>query len=518
MKNYTYVLLLMLLISSSHGIFAAEADVVSADTTYIYESEYNKGIFKTESDTVLSAFEKYAFNAPERQKRNAWKAAAEVTAINVLVHSFDRFVLKKGYAKTTFKSVGKNITEGFVWDNDNFSTNLFAHPYHGSLYFNAARNNGFNFWESLPYAFGGSLMWELAGEKEPPAINDLLATTLGGICIGEISNRISALILNEKSRGMRRFLRELASFAICPMRGVNRITNGDAWKVRDRNYLYHDYERIPVTMIMSAGDRYLADDGALFRGEHNPYIDLFLEYGDHFDNEENKPYDYFMANMTFGLSKNQPLINSIHLLGRLWGAPILSNKDVEMRFGMFQHFNYYDSKPVKDGSGITPYRISEAAAFGPGIIYKFLNIGSLTRLEQRVFLDAILLGGTKSDYYNVADRDYNMGSGFSVKVQTFMQFRRRADLVIKADYYRIFTWKGYGGGNLETADPLYLNAQGDKGNAELLVINPILGIHLKDNINVEMSGSYFIRNTRYKCYDTVRANTFEIRLGLAYVL
>lgn len=49
------------------------------------------------------------------------------------------------------------------------------------------------------------------------------------------------------------------------------------------------------------------------------------------------------------------------------------------------------------------------------MIISFQNMGGLTRLEQRIFLSGILLGGTKSDYYNVIDRDYNMGSGFSVK-------------------------------------------------------------------------------------------------------
>ena len=87
-----------------------------------------------------------------------------------------------------------------MWDNDKFSTNLFAHPYHGNLYYNSARGNGLSFWQSAPYALGGSLMWEFMGEVEPPAINDILATTMGGICFGEISHRISHLLLNDRSR------------------------------------------------------------------------------------------------------------------------------------------------------------------------------------------------------------------------------------------------------------------------------------------------------------------------------
>lgn len=77
-------------------------------------------------------------------------------------------------------------------------------------------------------------------------------------------------------------------------------------RVRHDYYKYHDYSRIPVAFTVSVGDRYLADEGGLFRGEHNPYVDLWLRYGDAFNGEE-QAYDHFTANVTFGLSGNQPL-------------------------------------------------------------------------------------------------------------------------------------------------------------------------------------------------------------------
>ena len=86
------------------------------------------------------------------------------------VWAFDRYVMNEDFAKISIGSIRRNIKHGFVWDNDQFSTNLFAHPYHGNLYFNAARSNGLTFWESAPYAFAGSLMWEIAAEVEPPSM------------------------------------------------------------------------------------------------------------------------------------------------------------------------------------------------------------------------------------------------------------------------------------------------------------------------------------------------------------
>lgn len=458
----------------------------------------------------------FAFDDPERQKKHPWKAALEAFAINVGVQCFDQFVMNEEFAKISFHSIKHNIETGFVWDNDQFSTNLFAHPYHGGLYFNAARSHGMNFWESVPYSFCGSLMWETTCEIEPPAINDLMATTFGGIAIGEVTHRVSNLVFDDRLSGFPRLMREFLGTLICPIKGLNRILSGDAWRVRGKYYKYHDYQRSPVSFSASAGYRYLADNNTLFRGEGNPYVRFNLVYGDLFDGETTKPYDYFTLDATFGLSSNQPLITGLHLLGRLWSVPVEVSKGTEMEFGIFQHFNYYDSQPVKDGTSLVPYRISEAASFGPGIIYRFPQVGNLTRFEQRVFLDGILLGGSLTDHYNVIDRDYNMGSGYSVKAISFMEFGKVATFQIGADYYRIFTWKGYEGKDLATTDPLYLNAQGDKGNASLLVLNARFGLALSNRLNLDFNVSNYWRDTHYSYHDDVKSKTFDMSLGLQY--
>ena len=474
---------------------------------------------KKENEYDMEAWKEgtiFAFDDPERQKKHPWKAALEAFAINVGVQCFDQFVMNEEFAKISFHSIKHNIETGFVWDNDQFSTNLFAHPYHGGLYFNAARSHGMNFWESVPYSFCGSLMWETTCEIEPPAINDLMATTFGGVAIGEVTHRVSNLVFDDRLSGFPRFMREFLGTLICPIKGLNRILSGDAWRVRGKYYKYHDYQRSPVSFSASAGYRYLADNNTLFRGEGNPYVRFNLVYGDPFDGETTKPYDYFTLDATFGLSSNQPLITGLHLLGRLWSVPVEVSKGTEMEFGIFQHFNYYDSQPVKDGTSLVPYRISEAASFGPGIIYRFPQVGNLTRFEQRVFLDGILLGGSLTDYYNVIDRDYNMGSGYSVKASSFMEFGKVATFQIGADYYRIFTWKGYEGKDLATTDPLYLNAQGDKGNASLLVLNARFGLALSNRLNLDFNVSNYWRDTHYSYHDDVTSKTFDMSLGLQY--
>ena len=453
-------------------------------------------------------------------KKRYWQAAAEATAINVGVQLFDRYALKSDFAQTTLRTLKRNFTDGMVWDNDFFITNLFAHPYHGNLYFNAARTNGLTFWESAPYALGGSLMWEFLGETEPPAINDVIATSMGGMAIGEMTHRLSRTVLDDRDRGFRRFLREAAATIANPIQGLHRIISGDAWRVRSDHYRYHDYSKIPVDVAFSTGWRYLADDGALFRGVHAPYLNMVLTYGTPVDGERHTtPYDFFDVDATISMGGGQPLVNNLQIVGRMWRTSILDKKDMAGEFGIYQHFNYFDAKPIEDGSELTPYRISEAAGFGPGFILSLPQMGGLSKLEQRVFLSGILLGDTKSDYFNVIERDYNMGSGFSIKSKTQLDFGKFGRFILNAKYFRLYTWKGYEDKDLQayadgTKDLHYLNVQGDRSNAALLVVNPIMEMHVNKQWSLTLSGAYYSRRTFYKYYDKVHANTFETKIGI----
>ena len=143
-------------------------------------------------------------------------------------------------------------------------------------------------------------------------------------------------------------------------------------------------------------------------------------------------------------------------------------------------------------------------------------MNSLVNLEQRVFLSAILLGGSLTEYYNGIDRNYNMGSGYSIKNNTILDFGRYGMFALNMHLYQIFTWKGYEHKDLETIDPLYLNAQGDKGNVMLAVVNPIIELNLSSHFKANMEVSYYYRHTHYSYHEDVRYKTFETRLGLIY--
>ena len=475
--------------------------------------------FRLHTEADMTEGDESRFALP--QKKNWWRTGAMIFTVNAFVQRFDAWVLREDFAKISIHSVKNNFKHAFVWDNDNFNTNLFAHPYHGNLYFNSARANGLSYYEAFPCAVAGSLMWEFFGEITPPAINDLMATSVGGTCIGEITFRISDLFYDDREMGFSRFLRELGGAIVSPMKGFKRVLTGEAWKVKSRNYLYHDYNKIPISYSISVGNRYLADDNAFFRGEHNPYLELGMEYGNAYNTDINKPFSYFTSNVTFGFSKNQPLVNRLNLMGRIWGTPISDTDKFESVFGIFQHFNFYNSEAVKDGTDLIPYRISEAASVGPGIIYRFPQLENRMNLEQRVFLSGILLGGSLSDYLRIQDRDYNMGSGFSAKVQTRMDIKKLGYMNIEANYFHIFTWKGYDRREWigkKGFDLDYTNAQGDPGNTRMLAFNANFSLYLSHHLLLDIRGSYFMRHAHYRDFADVSARTFEIRGGLTYKL
>jgi hypothetical protein len=193
-----------------------------------------------------------------RVPKNGLYAASIIFGTNMDLWLIDRFIIDGAFARINFNTMKANFKKGFVWDNDMFVTNLFAHPYHGGQYFNAARANGMNFWESIPYTAGGSLMWEFFMENESPAINDFLSTTFGGLSLGEATFRLSDMVIDDRTTGFERFKREALVVLISPGRGLSRIVSGQAWK--QRKIKGNIMPSKPVSVYSSIGHRIIADD------------------------------------------------------------------------------------------------------------------------------------------------------------------------------------------------------------------------------------------------------------------
>jgi hypothetical protein len=150
------------------------------------------------------------------------------------------------------------------------------------------------------------------------------------------------------------------------------------------------------------------------------------------------------------------------------------------------------------------------------MIYQFPSKNKRVTIRQSSYLNLVLLGGSLTDYYNVIDRNYNMGSGYSIKSNTSVDFVKYGNFELNLQHYRIFTWKGYEEKDFENTNPLYLNAQGDKGNVQLTVINPKMGINLDSKSKINIGLYYYLRNTHYIYHEDISSHTFETRLSFSY--
>ena len=446
--------------------------------------------------------------------KKPFKASAFIFGTNMGVWSFDRYAINGPYAHINFSTIKQNIKTGFVWDNDMFVTNLFAHPYHGGLYFNAARSNGMNFWQSIPFAAGGSLMWEFCMENEPPAINDFMATTIGGTCLGELTFRISDRFIDDRAVGFDRFRREALLTLISPIRGLNRILSGDAW--RHRNVKGNSIFRAPIVFYSTIGYRLITDNTHNKNDvSHMACYDLGLYYGNPYDLDNEKPYDFFSLKMSGNFLSQQPVISRFSAIGLLYARNIkLKRHSRQLTFGVFQHFNFYQTNTDINNVSLNPFKISEAASVGPGLLFKNRLTNKFT-FSGSAHLSAILLGASQADYFKYEKRDYNMGSGFSSKLNFDFDFHDKVRLMLNSEDYRIYSWVG---NNPANNLPVNSNVQGDVGHSSLSVVMLSLSYRPSKHLILGAQTGYFYRRSVYKYYTNINHSVTDHKLSIGYIL
>jgi hypothetical protein len=82
-------------------------------------------------------------------------------------------------------------TSAVRFDNNTHVTNNVLHPLAGAAYYGLSRANGLGVGASALYTVASSTVWEWGLEwREKVSINDMFATTLGGIAIGEFLTQL----------------------------------------------------------------------------------------------------------------------------------------------------------------------------------------------------------------------------------------------------------------------------------------------------------------------------------------
>ena len=194
---------------------------------------------------------------------------------------------------------------------------------------------------------------------------------------------------------------------------------------------------------MGVGPRFLAEQEGSKHGTTSMHVSFRLDYGDPFNDDFYSPYEWFQLKAGFDFFSSQPLISQVNAVGAIWGKQVWSKGPRSLAAGIFQHFDYYDSELKSNSSQtVAPYRISEAAAVGGGLIYyKRGTPDNKVDVYAELYGTGVALGASISDYLRLEERDYNLGSGYSVKAFTGLAYDKRWAFLIDLENYHIFTWK-----------------------------------------------------------------------------
>ena len=416
--------------------------------------------------------------APAPPRRKPMLAAGQGLFLNVLVNRIDAWVLKEDWAiNTGIHSWRSNFTLGWEWDEDNFTTNMWAHPYHGGMYFNAGRANGLNFWEAAPLAFLGSWSWEYFGEAKRPSLNDFFMTTFGGIALGEMFHRVGMSIRDNEASGRTRFLRELGAMPFDPIGGLNRLARGQ-WQERFANPPEHD----PGAYVLrvQAGLRF-AENLAVDSVARIGAVVVDLIYGDQFRHKYERPFDVFAVRTVLS---SAGVFNALRATGRLFATDLTDATNPWRNiFVINQRFDYVANPAYSVG--------------GQSIEFGIATRWELTRgfgIRASGFLDAVLLGAIDAPGAGFGERNYDFGPGGGL----------RGDIALERRGVRYITIYGQG--------EVLHSLSGASADHVIGFGGTEITIPIARGLGVAVHATHFSRTSRYSDRPSDRRDYPEVRL------
>lgn len=418
----------------------------------------------------------------EPPRKRFFLASGGLFLAQAVPYTVDEVIRKVDYTHLTWKSTAYNLSPGhWEWDNDAFTTNEFGHPYQGGLYYSAFRANGYSFWQSVPASFAGSYLWETFAENQPPAPNDIINTGFGGVTLGEMTFRLSNKILNNRSRGVGRQVREICAMLMNPMNGLTRIIDG-RWGRVYGNPSEHDSSNVYAEFDLGAR-RFNVDHSD---GGFGFYGHLKILYGTPFENYKT-PFGNIYFNAEFGVDDSSK-INVVSAYGSLKGW-LLGNNEWS-RHLLMASMNYDYINNVAFFYSAQSVRLNLISVF---------NISK--KIEVNTFIGAgpVLLSAVPdSALYKGRNYDFCTGLGFHANMQLS---------VAGHFFYGI----NYRGGWLKTIN----------GNADYHLLHTITSefrYMIAKGFSICAEPGYFRMNTYYKPCRVVSKSYPYMRISARYAM
>jgi len=355
----------------------------------------------------------------EPRPKKFWRGTAELYVNWWIPWAVNYYIRDADFAKVTPESWWDNITGKWVWYDNNFQTNQFAHPMHGNYYFNSYRSNGYNFWASSIGAVAGSYIWECCGETHPKAPNDMINTSLGGIALGEMLWRLSNLTLDNRATGAERTWREVGAFFSSPWNEFNRLLDG---KVNDVTQNPPDWRPAWAQASLDVGTRVIGTKGNSFDVLSDPQRDLTvtwrLLYGRPVQDLIGKPFSTFQVTAELGLGQDRQKLQILTAKGNIWGKRLGSGGGSATHIANVRMNYEYYFFPTTDTAFNSVVHEYGAQSFTGGVSSNF-QLGKRWQLVSDVYLRGVAIAGIRSDYYEISGegRNYDFGPGAGAGAQ-----------------------------------------------------------------------------------------------------
>jgi Domain of unknown function (DUF3943) len=442
--------------------------------------------------------------APDRYRdawgvtRNLGWAIGQDVALNWVASGVNEYVRNANFNQISPRSWWDNLEHGLTYDDNEFKTNQYLHPWNGANYFNTARSNGFGYWASSLFALGGAFFWECCGETHPMSFNDLISTGIGGMAVGEEMYRVTNQLLDNEDTGFSRFLREAGGFIVNPVRGFNRMVSGRASASHANPDEPLDFRGPHARFFVMAGARIIGE-GESITENTNTYglIGINHSFGSVFDNSRRKPFDSLAADYQFSPGDKE-FRTVLRIRGDLFSRAFGGKpEEPKYAFAVVQHFDYHNNQAYEFGQ----------QAFGPSLFGRH-RLSDTWGLSWRWDAWASILAAVNSDYSFLADvadperyREYDYGPGLGTGVELHLSRGRNRILSL---IYR-FQWIHVSNGSIfNEGDEFELpgggtvTALGSDAKHYLQAAGARLFIPLfKQKVGLGADGYVLLRNSHY---------------------
>ena len=427
------------------------------------------------------------------EKKRLGRAAIELGIAELTPWTIDKYIRKVDYTSITWQTTARNLKlRNWAWDNDNFQTNQFGHPYHGSFYFSTMRTNGYNFWQSVPAAFLGSYLWETFAENQAPAPNDFINTSFGGIILGETTYRLSNMIVNNHSRGFKHQLTEVAGLLVNPVNGLNRLLDGKWGRVRHGRQVTDpvvvESDSSKISAIFDVGIRKLNENlGGSLRGHIGWYTRASFLYGTPYERFK-EPFSNITVTAELGRD-DSTMLNVVSVYGSLTGWQLKTKPNQKQLLTLSANYDY----------------IHNVAFFYGGQSVK-LNLYSEYGLTRKVKFNTlfgagpVILAAVPDNYIIYNGRNYDYGSGFALNGGGRISIANRLDLS-----------GNYRGGWMVTLN-------GNPSHYFLHAVSGEVSYRFIKNFALNGEAGYFALKGNYNNFPDVNKSYPYLRMSVRYTL